>query len=251
MSDQLRATLADAGRVLAMEGHGDYVAGHISVRLPGDPERFLMKPAGIGIEEMRPDNIITVDIEGKKVDGAMPRHNEVYIHSEVLRARSDVNCVIHSHPMHAVAFSSLGRPLVAVGNSSVHFTGGRLPIFSETTDLIISQERGSAVARRLGKEAALILRNHGIVATGGSIEEAVWTAIKLERACQLQLLAESAGGPKLLAEGEDLDKKRSRGARPDQHNNTFGYLVRKWRCLCCGEIVPAPHVSTFENNDQR
>jgi L-fuculose-phosphate aldolase len=251
MTDQLRATLADAGRVLAIEGHGDYVAGHISVRLPGDSGRFLMKPAGIGIEEMRPDNIITVDIEGNKVDGGMPRHNEVYIHSEVLRARSDVTCVIHSHPMHAVAFSSLGRPLVAVGNSGVHFTDGRLPVFSETTDLIISQERGRAVARCLGGNAALILRNHGIVAAGGSIEEAVWTAIKLERACQLQLLAESAGGPKLVAEGEDLKKKRSRGSRTDLHTNTFSYLVRKWRCLCCGEIMPAPNVTAFENKDQR
>jgi L-ribulose-5-phosphate 4-epimerase len=251
MSDDLRETLANAGRVLAMEGHGDYVAGHISVRLPDDPDRFLMKPAGVGIEEMRPDNIITVDIEGKKVAGGMPRHNEVYIHSEVLRTRADVQCVIHSHPMHAVAFSSLGKPLLAVGNSSSYFSDGRLPVFSETTDLIISQQRGKAVARCLGDHAALILRNHGIVATGGSIEEAVWTAIKLEKACQLQLLAESAGGPRLLAEAEDAARKRSRGNRPDQHKNSFGYLVRKWRCLCCGEIVPAPHVTTFENRDQR
>ena len=154
-----------------------------------------MKPAGIGIEELRPDNIIIVDIEGDKVDGTMPRHNEVYIHSEVLRARSDVACVIHSHPMHAVAFSSLGKPLLAVGNSSVHFTDGRLPVFSETTDLIISQERGRAVARSLGAHPALILRNHGIVAAGASIEEAVWTAIKLEKACQLQLLAKPPAGP--------------------------------------------------------
>ncbi len=250
MTDQLRATLADAGRVLAMEGHGDYVAGHISVRLPGDFGRFLMKPAGIGIEEMRPDNIITVDIEGKKVDGAMPRHNEVFIHSEVLRARNDVQCVIHSHPIHAVAFSSLGRPLLAVGNSSSHFADGRLPIFSETTDLIVSQERGRAVAHCLGEHPALILRNHGIVATGAGIEEAVWTAIKLEKACQLQLLAESAGGPKLVAAGEDLDRKRGRGDRPDLHANTFGYLMRKWRCQCCGEIVPAPQVAAFENKDE-
>jgi L-ribulose-5-phosphate 4-epimerase len=194
MADRLRETLADAGRVLAMEGHGDYVAGHISVRLPEDSGRFLMKPAGIGIEEMRPDNIITVDIEGKKVDGTMPRHNEVFIHSEVLRARSDVQCVIHSHPIHAVAFSSLGKPLVAVSNAAGYFADGRLPIFSETTDLIINQERGKAVARCLGGHAALILRNHGIVATGGSIAEAVWCAIKLEKACQAQLLAEAAGG---------------------------------------------------------
>ncbi|MGB7035340.1 MAG: class II aldolase/adducin family protein [Xanthobacteraceae bacterium] len=251
MTDALRAKLVDAGRVLGMEGHGDYVAGHISVRLPGEPGRFLMKPAGIGIEEMRPDNIITVDLEGRKTDGAMPRHNEVYIHSEVLRARDDVQCVIHSHPMHAVAFSSLGKPLAAVGNSGGYFADGRLSVFSETTDLIVSAERGRAVARCLGGNAALILRNHGIVATGGGIEEAVWTAIKLEKACQLQLLAESAGGPKLLAEGEDLMKKRQRGNRPDLHANTFGYLVRKWRCLCCGEIVPASQVTTFENTDQK
>jgi L-ribulose-5-phosphate 4-epimerase len=251
MTDQLREKLAEAGRVLAMEGHGDYVAGHISVRLPEDSGRFLMKPAGIGIEEMRPDNIITVDIEGKKVDGTMPRHNEVFIHSEVLRARDDVQCVIHSHPMHAVAFSSLGRPLAAVSNASVHFTDGRLPIFSETTDLIVNQELGKAVARCLGENSALILRNHGIVAAGGSIEEAVWTAIKLEKACQAQLLAESAGGPKLIAEGEDLDKKRGRASRPDLHKNTFGYLARRWRCECCGENVPAPHVTTFENKDGR
>src|SRR5258708_14389925 len=98
MTDELRETLTNAGRVLAMEGHGDYVAGHISVRLPGDAGRFLMKPAGIGIEEMRPDNIIAVDIEGKKVDGTMPQHNRGFIHSEVLRARTDDQSVLHRHP---------------------------------------------------------------------------------------------------------------------------------------------------------
>jgi L-ribulose-5-phosphate 4-epimerase len=251
MTDQLRETLTDAGRVLAMEGHGDYVAGHISVRLPDDDNRFLMKPAGIGIEEMRPDNIITVDIEGKKVDGAMPRHNEVYIHSEVLRARPDVQCVIHSHPVHAVAFSSLGRPLVAVGNDGTTFAEGRLPVFSETTDLIVNQERGRGVALCLGEHPALLLRNHGIVAAGASIEETVWTAIKLEKACRVQLLAEAAGGPKLVAEGESLAKKRTRTMRPDLHKNVFGYLVRRWRCVCCGEIVPAPQVSTFENKEAK
>ena len=206
MTDRLRETLADAGRVLAMEGHGDYVAGHISVRLPEDSGRFLMKPAGIGIEEMRPDNIITVDIEGKKVDGTMPRHNEVFIHSEVLRARNDVQCVIHSHPIHAVAFSSLGKPLVAVSNAAGYFAEGRLPIFSETTDLIVNQERGKAVARCLGGHAALILRNHGIVATGGSIAEAVWCAVKLEKG----LSGPASGGSRRRA------KIRRRRQRPRQ-----------------------------------
>ncbi len=244
MTDALRDTLTNAGRVLAMEGQGDYVAGHISVRLPNDPERFLMKPAGIGLEEMTPDNIVTVDIEGKKVEGSMSRHNEVFIHSEVLRARSDIQAVIHTHPPHAVAFSSLGRPLVPVGNDGVTFSDG-LPIFSETTDLIITQARGQAVARCLGGHPALILRNHGIVAAARSIEEAVWIALKLEKACRVQMLAEAAGGPKLVAEGEDLTKKRGRSNRPDLHANVFNYLVRRWRCAH-GEEVKVPQVKAFE-----
>ena len=72
MHQSLRERLVDAGRVLASEGQGDYVAGHVSVRLPDDPGRFLMKPAGIGIEEMRPDNIITIDIESRRVDVYVP-----------------------------------------------------------------------------------------------------------------------------------------------------------------------------------
>ena len=79
--DKLKKLLADAGRVLAHEGQGDYVAGHISLRMPDDPGLFLMKPAGIGLEEMTSDNIITVNIEGDKVGGQAPRHNEVFIHS--------------------------------------------------------------------------------------------------------------------------------------------------------------------------
>ena len=245
MSAALREKLADAGRVLALEGQGDYVAGHVSVRLPDDPGRFLMKPAGIGIEEMRPDNIITVDLEGRKVDGTMPRHNEVFIHSEVLRARPDVNAVVHTHPIHAVAFSSLGKPLVAVGNDASWFVG-RLPIFSETTDLIVDQARGKAMARCLGPHAALILRNHGIVTAAASLEEAVWVALKLERACQTQLLAEAAGGPKLTVDGQDLAAKAGRSNRGDLHTNVFNYLVRRWRRVCCGEEIDAPQVTAFE-----
>jgi L-fuculose-phosphate aldolase len=246
MHHALRERLVDAGRVLALEGQGDYVAGHISVRLPDQPGRFLMKPAGIGIEEMRPDNIITVDLGGRKVDGTMPRHNEVFIHSEVLRARPDVNAVVHTHPIHAVAFSSLGKPLLAVGNDASMFVDN-LPIFSETTDLIIDQPRGMAVARCLGRSPALILRNHGIVTAAASIEEAVWVALKLEKACQTQLLAEAAGGPKLVVQGDDLAKKARRSNRGDLHVNVFDYLVRRWRCVCGGEQVEAPQVTTFES----
>jgi len=229
MTDALREKLVDAGRVLVSEDQGDYVAGHVTLRLPGGDGRFLMKPAGIGLEEMTPDGIITVDREGERIDGTMPRHNEVFIHSEILRVRSDIAAVVHTHPPNAVAFSSLGRPLLPVGNDGSIFNDG-VPVFSETTDLIIDSARGKAVAHCLGDRQALILRNHGIVTAGRSIEEAVWLALKLERACRVQLLAERAGGPKLLADGDDLRQKSRRANRTDLHTNVFNYLVRRWKC---------------------
>jgi L-ribulose-5-phosphate 4-epimerase len=222
MTEALRKKLTNAGRVLSSQDQGDFVAGHVTVRLPDDPHRFLMKPATIGLDEMTVDNIITVDLDGQRVGGAMPRHNEVYIHSEVLRARSDIKAVVHTHAPHAVAFSSLGRELVAVNNEAGYFVK-RVPIFAETTDLIVTPERGQMVARCLGQFQALILRNHGIVTAGASIEEAVWVALKLERACRVQLMAEWAGGPKLVAEGKDLENKTARGTRPDLYTNVFNY----------------------------
>ena len=249
MTDTLREKLVNAGRVLVSEDQGDYVAGHITVRLPDDPGRFLMKAACIGLEEMTPDNIITVDIEGEKVGGTMPRHNEVFIHSEVLRARPDIQSVVHTHPSHAVAFSSLGQPLKAISNDSVVFSNG-LPVFSETTDLIVDQRRGKAVAKCLGDHGALLLRNHGIVTAGRSIEEAVFIAIKLEKACRLQLLAESAGGPKLFVKDEDRKAKGQRANRSDTQKNVFNYLVWRWFCAHCGGEVPAQYQATPETVDR-
>ena len=248
MTDKLRDKLINAGRVLVDEGQGDYVWGHISARLPDNPNRFLMKPGCVGVEEMTRENIITVDIEGERVAGEWPRHNEVYIHSEVLRARPDINCVIHTHPENVVAFSSLGRPLAAISNDGTMFSAG-VPVFSETTDLITDQPRGKAVATTLGQGGILILRNHGLVAAGRTIEEAVFLAVNLEKACRIQMLAEMAGGPKLFVKEEELAAKRARTNRGDSQGNDFSYLVRRWH-LRCGCEVPAEYRATLANFDR-
>lgn len=226
-TDALRSKLIDAGRILAGEGQGDYVAGHVSVRTPDEPNRILMKPANIGLDEMTEDNIVTIDLDGEKIAGTAKRHSEVYIHTEIMRARPDVQAVIHTHAMHAVVFSSLGRPLLPVGNDGTFFCDN-LPIFAETTDLIVTPARGRAVAACLGPSFALILRNHGIAAAGRSLEEAVWWALKLERACHAQLLAEAAGGPRLVGSPEDAKAKGAWANRTELHESVFGYLSRRY-----------------------
>jgi L-fuculose-phosphate aldolase len=157
-------------------------------------------------------------------------------------------CVIHTHPEYAVAFSSLGKELQPMSNDGTMFSAG-VPIFSETTDLIVNQERGKAVAKTLGDKRALILRNHGIVTAGATVEEAVFLAIKLEKACRIQMLAEQAGGPKLFVKDEELAAKRSRTNRGDSQGNAFSYLVRRWH-LRCGCEVPDEYRAKLENFDR-
>ena len=135
-----------------------------------------------------------------------------------------------------------------MSNDGTMFSAG-VPIFSETTDLIVNQERGKAVAKTLGDRKALILRNHGIVAVGSTIEEAVFIAIKLERACRIQMLAEQAGGPKLFVKPEELAAKRSRTNRGDSQGNAFSYLVRRWHLRCNCE-VPKEYQAKIENFDR-
>src|SRR5580698_5340075 len=104
----LKQKLIVAGKVLVAAGQGDFTRGHISVRLPDNPKLFLMKPHSIGLDEITMQNILTIDLEGNVVSGKARRHSEVYIHSEILKARSDLNCVIHAHPTYSVALSGIG-----------------------------------------------------------------------------------------------------------------------------------------------
>src|SRR5499427_6341145 len=94
----LKEQLIRAGKGLVAEGQDDFTRGHISFRLPDDPSLFFMKAHSIGLDEITMQNILTIDLEGNVVAGTARRHSEVYIHSEIFKARPDINCVIHTHP---------------------------------------------------------------------------------------------------------------------------------------------------------
>ena len=222
---ELREVLCDAGQILESEGQGDFCMGHVTLRTPDDPGRMLMKAAAMGFDEMTPSNIVTIDMEGEKVAGAHRRHNEVYIHTEIMRHRPEIRSVVHTHAPYAVIFSSLGKPILPVGHTGAIFFE-ELPVFSDTTDLIVTQELGRAVSDCLGEHKALLLRNHGIVTAGRTLEEAVYLAIFLENACWMQVLAESAGGPKLVSSPKEAHAKK-RISRPENQLNLFNYMVRR------------------------
>ncbi len=226
----VKEALAYGCKILALEGQGDIIWGYVTCRVPGQADRLYMKPAAMGLEEISVSDLIEIDLEGRKVNGERPSHSEVFIHTEVMNARPEVNCVVHTHPPHAVAFGSTTRPLLPVGHEGSFFAEG-LPVFSETTDLIVTRELGEALARTLGQRNAALLQNHGLVTVGSNVAEAVMTAIILERACRVQLLAEAMGGAKAWTDPQEAAIKRERIYPPSALENAFNYYVRRVQTL--------------------
>ena len=222
-----RHTLVQAGTVLARLGHGDMTRGHVSVRHPTDPALFLMKPHSVGLDEITPEIILTIGLDGAVVAGTARRHSEVFIHSGIYRARPDVHAVIHSHSVHCVAFSATGRALRPLCQGGAMFAG-HLGLFAESMDLVRSEATGRAVARALGPHQAVLMRNHGLAMTGRTLAEAVVGCVMLEEAARIQLLAEAAGPLPPDLPAEDVAALREKLRSPEQSAINFAYLVRRY-----------------------
>jgi L-fuculose-phosphate aldolase len=231
MSDayaDLKQKIILAGKVLVAEGQDDFTRGHISVRLPDNPSLFLMKPHSIGLDEITMDNILTIDLDGKVVTGAARRHSEVYIHSEIFKARPDVQSVLHTHPTYSIALSASVRPLTASSQPGALFYQA-LGLYDDTINLIRTPEMGAGVARALGPHRAVLLKNHGAVTATASIEETVISMIMLENAAMIAMIAEAAGDLRPEFPRADIEQLKNDISRPEQFAINFDYLVRRVR----------------------
>jgi L-fuculose-phosphate aldolase len=168
-----------------------------------------MKPAGIGLEEVHVDSLVELDREGNVLRGSGSRHIEYPIHAEVMAARSDVVCVVHTHPPYAIAAGARHLEIRPIGHEGALFWPPGVPLFEEFTDLVRTREQGRQVASALGMGLALLLRNHGIVVAASSIALATVATIALERAAFVQLLAESgATNPVAHTPADEAVRKR-------------------------------------------
>ena len=224
--NELKQRLIDAGHILEAAGQGDLTRGHVSIRSPEDPNIFIMKPHSYGFDEITLENIVVCNMEGEKIDGGGRRHSEVFIHSELYKARPDVNSVIHTHPTYAVALSATGQALEPISQPAVAFADG-LPYFTRAIDLVRSQDLGAAVAKSLGPHKAVLLRNHGAAIVGANVEEATILAIMLDNACQIQLATMAAGGIGEKFTPEQVSKLHHDITRAEQYVINFDYLKRR------------------------
>lgn len=223
---ELRAKLALGCRILAMEGHDDAIWGHMSVRDPNNPNQLWIKGHTVGLEEIQPDDIVLIDMDGKQLAGQRPRHSEFPIHAEILRRRPDVDVVVHTHPTLTTVLGSSGRTITPVTHEGSYFCPPAIPVFTETSDLIVTREQGEGVATAIGDHKALFMKNHGIVLASGSIEEAVVAAMLIEKAARAQMAALNLGDVTPTDDEEALLKREHIYNELGIHR-AWQYLIRK------------------------
>lgn len=223
--ETLREDVVRGGRVLELQGQAEMIWGHVSARDPNG-RGVWMKASGIGFDEVGVDQVLLVARGGEVLAGAGRAHLEYPIHTEVLRARPDLNAVVHTHPTHAIALMAAGKPLQAFSHAGGVFAR-RPPTFFDGRGLIDTAQLGAAMAAALGDHRALFLDGHGIVTAGPSVGVAVVTAVMLERACQQQLLAEAAGGVRAPLDTQAALAAYAHVQRDAHLEAAWSYLARR------------------------
>jgi L-fuculose-phosphate aldolase len=224
VSNKLRKEVALGGHVLDHAGLSDYVWGHVSARDPKG-RGVWMKAKGLGFDEVRPADVLLVSWEGDVLEGAGPRHGEYPIHTEAMLENPAINSVVHCHPAHAMAMVASGRTIQPFSHIASVFSRP-LPVYDEAPGLVLTPEQGKALAQALGASHALLMRGHGVVTVGASVGAAVTTAVMLERACYLQLLAEGYGGVKTPFTEDQAIAAYAHTQGDDFVLEAWAYLVR-------------------------
>jgi L-fuculose-phosphate aldolase len=206
------------------QGQEHFYLGHVSARAPGS-EKIWIKPTGLGLGEIRPDDVQACDLDGRPLTKGRPLHHEIPIHTEIYRRRPDVNCVVHTHPFHAAAYASAAADFKYVSQDSVLFADG--VGFYPSAPLVVTPEQGRAVAEALGDRKVVVLKNHGIAAVGGDVANAVFLALSFDRSLRMQLTAGQFGPVAAMTDAEVREMNeyfdRSYGGRLEA---TWAYLLR-------------------------
>jgi L-fuculose-phosphate aldolase len=221
----IREKLALTCRILGTNGHDDIDRGHVSARENGQRDVIYMKPHSLALEEIQAEDIVTLDTNYNKLSGKFALHAELPIHVEIFKSRPDVNCVVHTHPLYATSLSSTGKRLRPINHDGVMFAKN-LPVFDLTTDLVVTQELGQALAEKLGNANACLMKSHGIVTVGENIEQACIRAYTLEMAAKVQFTATLFGEPTWTDEDE-ADEKAKKIFSDANMNRMWLTMVRK------------------------
>lgn len=204
--------LAGALRLFGEHGYEDGVSGHITARDPEFTDCFWVNPFGAPFEGLRPDELILVNGEGQVVEGRHHVNQAAFaVHAQVHRARPDVVAVAHTHSVHGRALASLGELIEPITQESCAFYEDHA-LYDAYTGVVVDEDEGRRIAAALGGRKAVILRNHGLLTVGDSVDAAAWWFLTLERSCQVQLAARAAGKPVLIEHRDAVTTREQLGS---------------------------------------
>lgn len=227
MSDderKMRIDLAACYRLIALNGMDDLLATHISARIPGPDDHFLINPYGLLFCQVMASNLVKVDLDGNILSNTSYGINPAgfVIHSAIHGARLDVACIIHTHTVAGMAIACLEDGLLPLSQKSLRFYN-RIAYHDYEGKSDDLDERARLV-RDMGSKNALILRNHGLLTCGPTIGRAYHAMLNLEKSCKVQLEAMQSGD-KLIqlslavqehaARQHERDDVQGEGGRPD------------------------------------
>ncbi|OQS36172.1 aldolase [Chromobacterium haemolyticum] len=220
----LREKVALTCRILFAQGHDSGLAGQITARAER-PGEYYTQRLGLGFDETAVGNLLRVNADLEVLEGDGMANPANRFHSWIYRARPDVRCIIHTHPIHVSALSMLGRPLT-IAHMDACMLYEDVAFLPQWPGVPVGNSEGEIISGVLGDKRAALLAHHGLVVACRSVEEACMMAIQCERAARLQLLAEAAGEirevePVLAREAHDwiLQDKRSQAG--------FAYYARR------------------------
>ncbi|MEE1757277.1 class II aldolase/adducin family protein [Streptomyces sp. SP18CS02] len=210
--------LTAALRLFGKYGFGEGISGHISVRDPEHLDQFWVNPFGVSFSRVKVRDLICVDTEGKVVEGRHRVNPSAFvIHSRIHELRPDATAAAHGHTPYSRALGTLGRLLEPLDQESAAFYGDQV-LYSAYEGPSISLEQGQDIAENLGDKRAILLRHHGLITVGGSVDEAVHWFFTYEGCAKVQLLASMAGTPR------PMDDKQARAARDGFGDPQLGWF---------------------------
>jgi ribulose-5-phosphate 4-epimerase/fuculose-1-phosphate aldolase len=221
--ESARRECAIGNRLLAEFGLATGVTaslGHVSIRVPTDPTKFLVKGRGYAVDAlpaMMPSDMVLCDLDGNFLDGppGSSQCSEVKIHSCVYQARPDVMSVVHVHPRYTVLLSVLGITMSPVCREGMPLVRQPVPVYPDVA-LITTHQEGQAVASTLGNGRVALLYGHGAVAVGKSVDESVMTMLQLEEQARMNYLAYAIVGADHPRIPEDMIKRE--GTKPSMNS---------------------------------
>lgn len=219
-----RQKLALTCRILFEGGHDSGLAGQITCRAE-QQETYYTQRLGLGFDEISAQNLLVVDEDLNVLDGTGMANPANRFHSWVYKARPDVNCIIHTHPLHIAALSTLEVPL-EISHMDLCPLYDEVAFLKDWPGIPVGNEEGEIISAAIGNKKAILLSHHGQLIAGSTIEEACVLAILIERAAKMQLLAMAAGKIKPIPEALAREA-RVWISQPKRHSAAFDYYSRR------------------------